>query len=101
MKKNIVASCVLASLLVPCLCLAGHGGDAFAGGLAGGVLGGVVGGSIAKSGSSSKPDRATQERLDRLEAEQARREEAEKRKLEDENRKLREELARAKAAKNK
>jgi hypothetical protein len=91
MKKNLIAACGLATLLVPGLCLAGHGGDAFAGGLVGGTLGGVVGGSIAKSGSS-RPDRATQERLNRLEEEQARRDEAEKKRLQEENKMLREKL---------
>jgi hypothetical protein len=42
---------------------AGHGGDAFAGGLAGGVVGGLVGGAVSRSGDSGKASRAEQEAL--------------------------------------
>jgi hypothetical protein len=42
---------------------AGHGGDAFAGGLAGGMVGGLVGGAVSRNGDSGRASRAEQEAL--------------------------------------
>ncbi|MFA6263810.1 MAG: hypothetical protein WCW33_05430 [Candidatus Babeliales bacterium] len=55
---------VVITLFLACPYLgAGHGGDAFAGGLAGGVVGGLVVGAASRSGDSGRASRAEQEAL--------------------------------------
>jgi hypothetical protein len=61
MKKILLAAVTL--IVTASYLHAGHGGDAFAGGLAGGVLGGVVGGAVSRSGDSGRDSRAEREAI--------------------------------------